>query len=249
MIISIVAQKGGVGKTTTAYNLASGLQVLYKKKTLLVDMDAQRNSSYIGKAFNVEKSIYQVLLNQENVNNVILSREELDLLPSSKEMSSLDLTLITTGKEYQLKKVLKEIQKEYDYIIIDTPPSLGISTVNALTASDKVIIVSQADMFSLIGIDDLKTNIEDIKEYTNPNLKILGILLTRFSNRAILSKDMKNNIENMAKTFGTKVFKTKIRENISIKESQALQQSIFYYDPKSNGGIDYKDFIEEVVNG
>ena len=85
--------------------------------------------------------------------------------------------------------------------------------------------------------------IEDIKEYTNPNLEIIGILLTRFSNRAILSKDMKNNIENMAKTFGTKVFKTKIRENISIKESQALQQSIFYYDPKSNGGIDYKDFI------
>lgn len=104
MIISIVAQKGGVGKTTTAYNLASGLQFLYKKKTLLIDMDAQRNSSYIGKAFDVEKSIYQVLLNQENVNNVILSREELDLLPSSKEMSSLDLTLIKTGKEYQLKK-------------------------------------------------------------------------------------------------------------------------------------------------
>lgn len=112
-----------------------------------------------------------------------------------------------------------------------------------------MIIVSQADMFSLIGIDDLKSNIADIKEYTNPNLEIIGILLTRFSNRAILSKDMKNNIENMAKTFGSKVFNTKIRENISIKESQALQQSIFYYDPKSNGGIDYKDFIAEVVNG
>jgi chromosome partitioning protein len=245
-IIAIINQKGGVSKTTTALALGAGL-TLRGHKVLLVDLDAQGNLSYSMGAEESTFTTIDVLTRKVKAANVIQRLPQGDLLPTSPELSLADKLLGDTGKEYRLKEALEPVKGNYDYIVIDTPPALGILTVNALTASSGVVIPAQADVFSLQGISQLYATINAVKQYTNPSLKVLGLLLTRFSGRAVLSKNIAGVMEETAKELETKLFNATIREGISIKEAQISKQSIFEYAPKSNPAQDYNDFIDELI--
>lgn len=244
--IAIINQKGGVSKTTTALALGAGL-TLRGYKVLLVDLDAQGNLSYSMGAEEANFTTIDVLSKKVKAADVIQHLEQGDLLPTSPELSFADKLLGDTGKEYRLKEALDPIKENYDYIIIDTPPALGVLTVNALTACTGVIIPAQADVFSLQGISQLYATIDAVKKYTNPSLKVMGLLLTRFSNRAVLSKNIAEVMEQTAHELDTKLFTATIREGIAIKEAQISRQSIFEYAPKSNPAQDYNDFIDELL--
>ena len=246
-IIAITNQKGGVGKSTTAEALAEGL-ILKKKKTLLIDLDAQGNISSNRGTSPDKPTIYEVLTKQCTSAEAIQPCEgRSDVLAASINLARLDVELVATGKEYRLKEQLAVIIPLYDFIIIDTPPSLGVLTVNALTASNSVIMPTQADLFSLHGIMQLTNTLEAIRAYTNPGLALAGILLTRHNTRSILSRDMTDTAREIARQMGTFLYDTVIREAVAIKESQANQQSIYQYAPKSNAAADYTAFTAEFL--
>ena len=246
--IAIINQKGGVGKSTTAFTLASGLKNK-GYKTLCIDMDAQGNLSYTANANDDLLTIYDLLAEDANINQAIQHTKNFDLIASSKALSGADGFITDIGKEYKLKEILESVKNDYDYIIIDTPPALGILTVNALTACDSVIIPAQADIYSLQGIEQLSKTIQPIKKYCNDKLKIDGILLTRYSPRAILSREVAEIANDLAQNLNTKVFKSTIREAIAVKESQINKQSLFDYAPNSNVTNDYLNFINELLKG
>ena len=246
--IAIINQKGGVGKSTTAFTLASGLKNK-GYKTLCIDMDAQGNLSYTADANDDLLTIYDLLAEDADINQAIQHTKNFDLIASSKALSGADGFITNIGKEYKLKEILESVKNNYDYIIIDTPPALGILTVNALTACDSVIIPAQADIYSLQGIEQLSKTIQPIKKYCNDKLKIDGILLTRYSPRAILSREVAEIANDLAQNLNTKVFKSTIREAIAVKESQINKQSLFDYAPNSNVTNDYLNFINELLKG
>jgi chromosome partitioning protein len=246
-VISITNQKGGVGKSTTAQALASGLASLKGFKVLLVDLDSQGNATYATGEQKIEATVYEVMTDKEIITNAIYEAGKIDILPSSPNLSKLDIELDQTGKEYKLKEAINKVKKYYDYIIIDTPPALGILTVNALTTSDFVVIPAQADIYSLQGVGQLLETIEGIKKYTNKGLQLCGVLLTRYDARTILSKDMRAMIERTAEQVGTFLYNTVIREGIAVKEAQASRQDIFSYDAKSHAANDYSDFMGELL--
>lgn len=247
MIITVANQKGGVGKSTTAHAMGAALRSR-KSKVLFIDLDAQGNLTYSlgGKSSNATMNM---LMGTGSIQEAIQQTPGGDLLPSSPTMSGADMLLTMTGKEYRLREALKSVQADYTWIVIDTPPSLGSLTVNALTASNWLVIPAQADVYSLQGIEQLGATIEAVRQYCNDALINKGILLTRYNKNTILSKDMAALIEGTAKTLGTKVFRTRIRENIALKEAQAMQQDIFTYAPKSNGSSDYLRFVHELKEG
>ena len=166
----------------------------------------------------------------------------------SPVLNKIMIFITTTGKEYRLKEALESIRDMYDYIIIDTPPALGILTINALTACNSVIIPAQAEIYSLQGIEQLSETMKPVKKYCNPSLSIKGILLTRYSQRAVLSREVDEITKQLAAKLGTKIFNTAIRENISVKEAQISQKSLFEYAPNSNAAKDYTSFIEELLS-
>ena len=170
-----------------------------------------------------------------------------DVLPANKALAGADAYIKETGKEYRLKEALENVADQYDYIIIDTPPALGILTVNALTACQSVIIPSQADIYSIQGIEQLSETMKPVKKYCNPGLEIEGILLTRYSARSVLSREVADMLEELAAKLGTKLFKTKIREAIAVKEAQISQQSLFEYSPKAKPTEDYNALIDELI--
>lgn len=250
-VITIANQKGGVGKTTTA--LCLGAQLENKGyKVLYIDLDKQANTSKVLNADTNLNGSYEMLANKLKASEVI------QITPSNENVISANARLSTienllndvinqVGKEERLKESLKDVKGNYDYAIIDTAPSLDILTINALTCTDYLIIVSNADTFSLDGIKNLNSIIDMIKYYTNPSLKIGGILITRFNPNLNLNKAYKETLEDLATALNTKVYKTYIRENVSIRESQTLQQRITEYAPSSNGNKDYEIFSEEVL--
>jgi chromosome partitioning protein len=247
-IVTVVNQKGGVGKSTTAHALGIGLSIK-KFKVLFIDLDGQSNLSYMLNADREKPSVLDLLTNKVKINEVIQRFSCADIIPSSPELAWADNVITATGKEYRLKESLEALKGEYDYIIIDTPPSLGILTINALSASTSVIITAQADIFSVQAISQVSDTINTVKQYCNKSLQIGGILLTRYNDRTIIGKDIAIELEKIAKSLNTNLFKAKIRENVTIKEAQAVQESIYEYASDSNGAIDYKLFVNEYLKG
>lgn len=248
--VAIANRKGGVGKTATAHALGAGLQ---RKgyRVLFVDLDSQCNlTNALGIDYSkVEASSLDVLEGSSGALEAILQTKGGDILPATPALATADKIIEGVGAEYRLKEALQPIARRYDYIIVDTPPALGVLTVNALTASNSLIIPAQADLYSLTGIEQLIGTIEAVKRFTNRKLDVAGILLTRYVARSIISQDMRSNLEELAEAIGTKVFKTPIRECTAVKEAQATQTDIYSYSNKCNASKDYRDFVEEFLGG
>lgn len=247
-IIAIANQKGGVGKSTTAAALAAGLSMA-GKKVLAIDMDAQANLTNTSAVVDPQVTSLQLLTKEAGAAEAIVTTKHYDLIPASTMLTGADARIIETGKEYRLKKALEAVAAQYDYIILDTPPALGILTVNALTACDSVIIPAQADMYSLLGISQLDATMQPVREFTNPNLRVEGILLTRFNGRTSLSKEVIKMAHTVAEQLGTRVFHTTIREATVVKEAQMWQESLYDYAPKANVTADYQALVDEIMGG
>jgi len=247
-IFAIINQKGGVGKSTTAEAMASGL-TLKGFRCLSTDLDAQGNMTYTVNGNTDGATVLGVLMGEVKPFDAIQHTDGFgDIIVSSKALSGADGFITVTGKEYRLKEALEKVCDMYDYIIIDTPPALGILTVNALTACHSVIIPAQAEIYSLQGIEQLSETMKPVRKYCNPRLDIAGILLTRYSQRTVLSREVAEMAKQLAQKLGTKIFSTSIRENISVKEAQISQKSLFEYAPNSNAAKDYAAFIEELLS-
>ncbi len=245
-IITVANQKGGVGKTTTALAVSSFLNNL-GKNVLLIDLDPQGNATLAsGIVVGEEQGVYEVLSEDFNIDEAIVKTVGYDIMPASNELVSIDQLLSQrTGREYKLKKALQSIDGEYDFVIIDTPPQLSTLTVNALTACHNVIIPVQADIFSMQGSSQLVETIQGVREYTNPSIEISGILLTRYSARAILSQNVREMLDEFASAIGSKLFETTIRETVVVKESQIEQKMLSEY--KATASVDYKNFVDELL--
>lgn len=246
-VIAITNQKGGVGKTTTTGAVASGLKIK-GYNVLCVDLDPQSNLSFSAGAETEDcPTIYDVLKGEAKTLFSIQKMAPFDIIASNILLSGIELEFTQTGREYLLKEALNSIKDKYDYIFIDTPPALSILTVNAFTASDYIIIPMLADIFSLQGIAQLSETIERVRTYCNPNLKIEGIVLTKFNKRTILSREIRGTAELIAQELKTSLFKTTIRPSVAIMEAQTSQQNIHEYSPKNNAALDYKDLVDELI--
>lgn len=250
MIIAITNQKGGVGKTTTAINLAAAL-ASKGRKTLLVDLDPQSNSSMsFLDIHELRLSMYDALTD-EQIHLVDILKpaekiENLSIAPSTIALAKIEAKLIgELDSHYRLKDELQRIQEDFDYVIIDTPPTLGIITVNALVAASHVLIPIQASYFALEGTDDLLETIDKIKVRANPQLQILGALITMYDKRTLLAKDIYEQIQ---RVFGIKVFQTVITKSVRLEESPAYRESIFTFAPRSTGAYEYYRLSEEVLS-
>lgn len=246
-VIAVINQKGGVGKSTTAHAIGAGL-TLKGHRVLYVDLDAQGNLSYTLRA-DTNGLTAMELLQGRNTQAAIQRTAQGDIIASSPSLAGADTIITAVGKEYRLREALEPLGGLYDYCITDTPPALGILTINALTACNGAIIPAQADIYSLQGISQLHTTIETVKQYCNPALTIKGIVLTRYNPRAIISREVADMIEQTAGQLQTKLYNAKIRECTAIKEAQATQQSIYSYAPRSNATTDYTALIAEILGG
>jgi chromosome partitioning protein len=250
MIIAIANQKGGVGKTTTAINLAAGL-ASKGMKTLLVDLDPQANSSMSFLDIRQLKTTMYDALTQDGIHlaDIIVPAEKMNNLavaPSTIALAKIEAKLIgELDSHYRLKDELLKVQEAYDYVVIDTPPTLGIITVNALVAATHVLIPIQASYFALEGTDDLLETIDKIKIRANPQLQILGALITMYDKRTLLAKDI---LEQIQSVFGVKVFNTIITKSVRLEESPAYRESIFTFAPRSTGAYEYYRLSEEVLS-
>jgi len=244
--LAIINQKGGVGKSTTAEALAAGLS-LKGYSVLAVDLDAQGNMTYTAGARADGATALGVLTGEIKAEDAIQHTESGDIIPASKALAGADAFISETGKEYRLREALEPIKERYDFIVVDTPPALGILTINALTACDSVIIPAQADIYSLQGIEQLAETIRPVQKYTNPALAIEGILLTRYSPRSVLSREVAELAGQLAAKLGTKLFKATIREAIAVKEAQISQKTLYSYAPKAKVTEDYSRFIAELL--
>lgn len=245
-IIGVANQKGGVGKTTTAVNLAAALGVL-EKKILLIDADPQANATSGLGIEEVNFSTYNLLEHSADVKDCIqkTSSPNLDLVPSHIDLVAAEIELVDRDKrEYMLKKALEEVKSEYDYIIIDCAPSLGLITVNALTAADSVIIPIQCEYFALEGLGKLLNTVKNVQKIHNYDLDIEGLLLTMYDSRLRLSNQV---VEEVNTHFPEMVFETVISRNVRLSEAPSFGESILMYDAESKGAIQYIQLAEEVL--
>lgn len=245
-IISLVNQKGGVGKTTTTNNLGASL-VKAGKRVLLIDLDPQANLSYsLGVRGEDYKSVYEVLRGTAKLKDIILTHKNgVDIAPSHINLSGVELELASqVGREQILKDALKGVADNYDYILIDCAPSLGIITLNALVASKEVFIPVQTEVLALQGMSKLLSTIELVRERLNPELEVTGVIGTMYDSRKSLSKEV---IDTLNEHFSGKLFKTLIRSNVSLAESPSSGVDIISYKADSYGAKDYQALAEEVI--
>jgi len=245
-IIAIALQKGGTGKSSTASALGAYLSG-QGKDVLYVDLDPQGSLTYTLGADSIEPTVFEVLTRAYTAGQSLQAINDYDILASSPALAGADELIAGLGKEYRLKEALEELTGNYDYIIIDTPPALGILTINALTAADYLLMPAQADAYSLRGINQLLQTVETVKKYANPALTVLGIVLTRYSARTTLAQEVADVLQASAEGQGLRLLNARIREATAIREAQAYRRSIFEHAPKSNVAADYEALAQEVT--
>jgi chromosome partitioning protein len=242
-VLSISNHKGGVGKTTSAINIGAGLNKL-GKKVLLIDLDPQANLSQSLGLTNQDKTIYGALKGDYKLEPVSVLKG-FDVIPSTLDLSGAEIELSSEpGREYILKELIDGIRNDYDYIIIDSPPSLGLLTINSFTAADEILIPLQAQFLAMQGLAKLVEVVEKIKSRLNKELKMGGVFITQYDGRKVLNRDV---VETINAHFKSEVFKTKIRDNIALAEAPAQGLDIFRYNAKSNGAEDYMDLAHEII--
>lgn len=246
--IAFTNQKGGVGKTTSTVNIGAGL-CQQGKKVLLVDLDPQANLTYSLRksSSRLDKSIYEVLKGSVKPEEAIISHNGFDIIPSSIDLSGAEMEFANEpARETILKNSLNNFSKEYDYVLIDCPPNLGLLTLNAFTAVKEVFIVLQSEYLALHGLSKLMDVIQVVKERLNPEIEITGIICTLFDGRKNLNKEVVDHIQDY---FGDKVFDTLIRDNVALAEAPSHHKTIFEYAPDSHGAEDYSALAREIRNG
>ena len=248
-IIALTNQKGGVGKTTSSSALAAGLFSFYNKKVLAIDLDPQGSMGFsLGLDIENCSTIYDVLKGQVNIKDAIQDTDYCDIITSNILLSSAELEFTSSDRDILLKRALLPVIAEYDYIIIDTPPALNVLTVNAYAASNHLIIPMAPEILSLLGVSQLKETIDSVRQSVNPNLNVLGIILTKFNPRTLLAREVKEMAENIASQMGTRVFNAQIRTSVAVAEAPAHGLSIFDHAPHAKPSLDYQEFIREVVD-
>lgn len=248
-IIAFANQKGGVGKTTSAVNIAASLGIR-GKKTLLVDLDPQGNAtSGVGVAKKTLKgTIKDVLTGEVDIKNVILTTpfKNLSIVPTNVSLSGAEFDLYNDeGSEYNLKDALKSVTDDYDYIVIDCPPSLGMLTINALVASDGVVVPMQAEFYAVEGLSQLITTTKRIKKHYNEELNIVGILITMYNKRLLLSMQVMDELQ---KYYPDKLFNTTISRNVKLTEAPGFGKPAYYHDKNSKGACEYLDVTDELIS-
>ena len=247
-ILSFTNQKGGVGKTTSAVNVALSLAVS-EVKTLLIDLDPQSNAS-TGLSDLIKHrrgNVYDVMLRSESINDVVTSTSfnHLDIIMSTNDLVGAEIELVgVMAREYQLQKALGTIKKKYDIIIIDCPPSLGLLTINALTASDAILIPIQCEYYALEGLGQLLNTVRLVQRHLNKKLEIIGILMTMYDGRLNLSKQVVNEVNSF---FKDKLFKTFIHRNVRLSEAPSFGKPALLYDANSTGARNYMSLTEEIL--
>ncbi len=248
-IISVVNQKGGVGKTTTAVNLAAAVGI-ENKKVLLVDFDSQGNSTsglgVLKKQLNV--STYDILVNANRANSAILHThfKNLDLIGAKVDLAAAEIEMVDVkNREFLLKNAISKISTNYDFIFIDCPPSLGILTLNALTASDSILIPLQCEYYALEGLSQLMFTVRQVKRLYNPDLQIEGVLLTMFDGRLKLTMQI---VSELKKYFSRKIYKTVIPKNVRLSEAPSFGEPVSYYDRRSKGALTYESLAKEILS-
>ena len=246
-VISIANQKGGVGKTTTSINISTILEKK-GKKVLLIDADPQGNAtSGIGIEKKTDKSIYDVIIEETKIEEVVLETQikNLKICPSNINLAGAEVELVSMiSREYRLKERLEENKENYDYIIIDCPPSLGLITLNAFTASDSVLIPVQCEYYALEGLEQLMNTVNLVKKHLNKELELEGAVLTMYDARTNLSNQVVKEVKNY---FEDKVYKTVIPRNVRLSEAPSFGMPISIYDPKSKGAKCYEKLVKEVL--
>ena len=248
-VIAFCNQKGGVGKTTTATTMAAALQ-LKGYKVLLVDTDPQGNATDTYKAqIKDTATLYDLLFENEPVNECMQKTDHGVIIAADPLLKEAGKHLDGVSGTYRLRERLEPIRDDFDFILIDTPPTLGVLLTNALTACDTVVIPVTADRYGVQGLSQMQETISDIQKYTNPNLKIGGLLLIKYTWRTRLNRELHKALKTIAEQFNTKVFDATIRESTKTREAQTMRMNLFDYAPKSTTALDYTEFVEEFLKG